>query len=63
MVKQMKQVKPKNIVCECIKCENSIERDSKIHCKNMIFDLDKLPTSYSEVTIKLDCPYYRGKKI
>lgn len=59
MVKPMKPVKPKNIVCECIKCVNSIERDKKLHCKNMILDLDKPFSSYSEVTTKIDCPYYR----
>lgn len=63
MVKPMKPVKPKNIVCECIKCEISIESGSKLHCKNMILDLDKPFTSYSEVTTKIDCPYYREKKL
>ena len=59
MVKPMKPVKPMNIVCECIKCEISIERDSKLHCKNMILDLEKPFTRYSEVKVKRDCPYYR----
>ena len=63
MVKPMKPVKPKNIVCECIKCEISIESGSKLHCKNMILDLDKPFTSYSEVTTKIDCDYYREKKL
>lgn len=62
MVKPMKPVKPKNIVCECIKCEISIESDSKLHCKNMILDLDKPFTSYSEVKTKIDCGYYRERR-
>ena len=60
MAKQKNQEKPKNIICECCKCGNSIERDNKLHCKNMILDLEKPFSSYSEVKTKIDCPYYRG---
>lgn len=59
MAKQKKQPTPKNIVCECCKCSNSIERDNKLHCKNSILDLEKPFTSYSEVKVKRDCSYYR----
>ncbi len=59
MAKQKKPVAPKNIVCKCCKCSNSIERDNKLHCKNMILDLNKPFTSYGEVTVKKDCPYFK----
>lgn len=62
MAKQKKQPAPKNIICECNKCVISIERDNKLHCKNMIIDLNKLFSSYSEVTVKKDCLYYREIK-
>lgn len=60
MAKQKKQ--DKIIIYECCKCINSIERDNKIHCKNMIIDLNKTFTSYSEVTVKKDCPYFKEQK-
>ena len=59
MAKQKKPVAPKNIVYECCKCINSIEKDNKLHCKNMIIDLNKPFSSYSEVTVKKDCPYFK----
>lgn len=59
MAKQKKQPIPKNIVCKCCKCSNSIERDNKTHCKVKILDLSKPFSSYSEVTEKIDCSYYR----
>ena len=62
MVKRMKPVKPKNVLCECIKCECSIERDNKLHCKNKIMDLDLPFSVYSEVTTKIDCDTYKEKK-
>ena len=58
MAKQKKQQK-ENIICECSKCINSIEKDNKLHCKNMIIDLNKPFSSYSEVTVKKDCPYFK----
>lgn len=59
----MKKKKLKeSIVFECCKCINSIERDNKLHCKTMILDLNKPFSSYSEVTIKRDCSYFRGIK-
>ena len=62
MAKQKKQPAPQNIVCECCKCSNSIERDNKLHCKTMILDLNKPFSSYSEVKVKKDCLYYREKR-
>ena len=58
MAKQKKQP-AQSIICECNKCINSIEKDNKLHCKNMIIDLNKPFSSYSEVTIKKDCPYFK----
>ena len=58
MAKQKKQQK-ESIICECCKCINSIEKDNKLHCKNMIIDLNKPFSSYSEVTVKKDCLYFR----
>ena len=48
MAKQKKPVAPKNIIYECCKCGNSIERDNELHCKVKILDLTKPFTSYSE---------------
>lgn len=62
MAKQKKQPTTKNIICECNKCVISIERDNKLHCKNMIIDLNKPFSSYSEVTVKKDCPYFKEQK-
>lgn len=62
MAKQKKKDKTENIIYECSKCINSIERDNKLHCKTMIIDLDKTFTSYSEVTVKKDCPYFREQR-
>lgn len=62
MAKQKKKDKTENIIYECSKCINSIERDNKLHCKTMIIDLNKPFPSYSEVTVKKDCLYYREKK-
>ena len=59
MAKQKKPVAPKNIIYECNKCISSIDKDNKLHCKNMIIDLNKPFSSYSEVTVKKDCLYYR----
>lgn len=59
MAKQKNEAKPKNIVCECTKCINSIEKDNKLHCKLMILDLNKPFLSYSEVKVKKDCPYFK----
>lgn len=58
MAKQKKQQK-QSIICECIKCTNSIGRDNKLHCKTMILDLNKPFSSCSEVTVKKDCPYFK----
>ena len=58
MAKQKKQP-AQSIICECNKCISSIEKDNKLHCKNMIIDLNKPFSSYSEVTVKKDCLYYR----
>ena len=58
MAKQKKQQK-ESIICECNKCISSIEKDNKLHCKNMIIDLNKPFSSYSEVTVKKDCPYFK----
>jgi hypothetical protein len=58
MAKQKKQLAPQNIVCECCKCSNSIERDNKLHCKVKILDLNKPFSSYSEVKTKIDCNYF-----
>ena len=58
MAKQKKQP-AQSIICECCKCTSSIERDNKLHCKNMIIDLNKPFSSYSEVTVKKDCPYFK----
>ena len=61
MAKQKK--KPtQSIICECCKCINSIERDNKLYCKTMILDLNKPFSSYSEVTVKKDCPYFKEQK-
>ena len=59
MAKQKKLVAPKNIICKCCKCGNSIERDNELHCKVKILDLTKPFTSYSEVIVKKDCEYYK----
>ena len=59
MAKQKKKDKTENIIYECSKCINSIERDNKLHCKTMIIDLNKPFSSYSEVTVKNDCPYFK----
>ena len=61
MAKQKKQP-AQSIICECCKCINSIERDNKLHCKTMILDLNKPFSSYSEVTVKKDCSYFREIK-
>lgn len=61
MAKQKKQP-TQSIICECCKCINSIKRDNKLHCKNMIIDLNKPFSSYSEVTVKKDCPYFKEQK-
>ena len=58
MAKQKKQP-AQSIICECCKCTSSIEKDNKLHCKNMIIDLNKPFSSYSEVTVKKDCPYFK----
>ena len=58
MAKQKKQP-TQAIICECCRCISSIEKDNKLHCKNMIIDLNKPFTSYSEVTVKKDCPYFK----
>lgn len=61
MAKQKK--KPtQSVICECNKCISSIERDNKLYCKNMILDLNKPFTSYSEAKVKKDCSYFREKK-
>lgn len=57
-----KQKKPQNIVCECKLCINAIEQDNKLHCKIYILDLSKPFTSYSEVRVKRDCPYYKERR-
>jgi ferredoxin-thioredoxin reductase catalytic subunit len=59
MEKQKKKDKSKNIVCECNKCINSIEKDNKLHCKLMIIDLNKPFGVCSEVKEKIDCPYFK----
>lgn len=59
MAKQKKKDKTENIIYECCKCINSIERDNKLHCKTMILDLNKPFLSYSEVTVKKDCSYFK----
>lgn len=59
MAKQKKESAPKNIISECCKCINSIERDNRLHCKTMILDLNKPFLSYSEVRVKKDCPYFK----
>lgn len=61
MAKQKKQP-TQSIICECNKCVISIERDNKLHCKNMIIDLNKPFSSYSEVAVKKDCSYFREQK-
>ena len=61
MAKQKKQP-AQSIICECCKCTSSIEKDNKLHCKNMIIDLNKPFSSYSEVTVKKDCPYFKEIK-
>ena len=61
MAKQKKKT-TQSVTCECNKCINSIERDNKLHCRTMIIDLNKPFSSYSEVTTKNDCLYYREKK-
>ena len=58
MAKQKKQP-AQSIICECNKCISSIDKDNKLHCKNMIIDLNKPFSSYSEVTVKKDCSYFR----
>ena len=58
MAKQKKQP-AQSIICECCKCTSSIEKDNKLHCKNMIIDLNKPFSSYSEVAIKNDCSYFK----
>ena len=62
MAKQKKKDKTENIIYECSKCINSIERDNKLHCKTMIIDLNKPFSSYNEVKVKKDCPYFREKR-
>ena len=57
-----KEKKPKNILHECIKCNSSIESNSKLHCKIKILDMSKPFTVYSEVTTKIDCGYYRERR-
>lgn len=52
--------KPKEtILRDCSKCEESIERDNKLHCKIKIKDLNLPFTCYSEVTVKRECGYFR----
>ena len=58
MAKQKKQP-AQSIICECNKCISSIDKDNKLHCKNMIIDLNKPFSSCSEVTVKKDCPYFK----
>lgn len=62
MAKQKKPTAPKNIICKCCKCSNSIERDNELHCKVFILDLSKPFTSYSKVGEKIDCDYYKELK-
>lgn len=50
------------ILRDCIKCEESIERDNKLHCKIKIKDLNLPFTCYSEVTVKRKCGYFREKR-
>jgi ferredoxin-thioredoxin reductase catalytic subunit len=62
MEKKNKKDKSKNIVCECCRCINSIEKDNKLHCKLMILDLNHKFGIYSEVKEKIDCPYFKETK-
>lgn len=50
------------ILRDCSKCVNSIGRDNNLYCKNMILDLSKPFSKYSEIKVKRECPYYREIK-
>lgn len=58
----MAKIKQESETFECEKCISALKINEKLHCKNMIKDINLPLTVYSEVTIKKDCGYYREKK-